>query len=58
MVSLPVHHIGLITRHLERSLSVYMALGFEKETEIIADTVQQTGLYFLVALRRRRCGWS
>ena len=47
MVSLPVHHIGLITRHLERSLSVYMALGFEQETEIIADTVQQNRIVFL-----------
>ena len=31
MVSLPVHHIGLITRHLERSLSVYMALGLKRK---------------------------
>lgn len=42
-----IHHIGMITKNIEKSLSIYEKLGFKKTTEIIQDYIQMNNILFI-----------
>lgn len=42
-----VHHYGLATQSIDKSVSAFLSLGYEKVTEIIHDPIQGVYLLFL-----------
>ena len=42
-----VHHIGIITKNMENSIDVYERLGYQKQSDIFYDNIQNNRIVFM-----------